>query len=790
MSDRGGDAEKQPWRGKEYVLDLSNGKKPDWWLIFKTVGNMFVVSLLLLGYYWLCDFVYLGRDSTDLFGFQKGILCRLEFENVVRHYSEHIRSYADRIKSGKDDAGPGSSPHDKLIERLNNIGYPANTATPDPQIEQRAKRARALIERIDQALTGDADILKLPRSGEDFSGLAMPGEDISQLIAEFVADVDEAKKRLTVTGIPKPVVSDGYKLVALKTREDGREFDRISNKPAAEKVGYKYFGPRRNDAVSIFDLHNLLTANTHRRDYQFRCYRNNYAITVYEAGADQASATPLLQIPDWYAREISVTAVVRHFGKLIFAAFFVCLVYYASGTSMIFPYVKNGTWIPRRIGGSWKPFVASAGHGFFVYAVWFMSFLFFFLLGKVLFHLLSGMPAFPINFCFWMTLTFALSVVLAEGLREIANRIWGVRHNGIWRAGRGFWNGFDILLDARGHLFPLLGILGTFLGLGMAIPDRGLLDILGHLNNGRTIPGDQWSELISGIGVAVFASLHGTFTTVLAQFAAGYFGKDDKDDDDEDCKKQGSEPRAVAVVVSGPPAPPAGPAADGHPNPQQVLDALTGIDTRLTVLAHDVQKIGDSTERLAAQLAPFAATLKDVPRFRKWLRGVLPVLRRDLRTLVAREPDFTAIKAELEQIFSRLNSGPLSLLESMDLKLSGKTDEARGLIAQAKKELAEQAGSLSTRANAVSASVERLNNLVKELDEGQWVSANKQALERMNELSVEFKAVAEIVERSRLSGAATAPPGARDEGMNLIMDMFGEIRDRLPKPRKKKEPKT
>jgi len=81
-------------------------------------------------------------------------------------------------------------------------------------------------------------------------------------------------------------------------------------------------------------------------------------------------------------------------------------------------------------------------------------------------------------------------------------------------------NVFEQSLDMEFGLFPMIGIFGTFLGLGLAISNTDLLKIISNLGYDSRIPYDMWVGLIAGVGVAIFASLFGTITAIWARAAS------------------------------------------------------------------------------------------------------------------------------------------------------------------------------------------------------------------------------------------------------------------------------
>lgn len=83
---------------------------------------------------------------------------------------------------------------------------------------------------------------------------------------------------------------------------------------------------------------------------------------------------------------------------------------------------------------------------------------------------------------------------------------------------------FGGALDPDVGLFPMIGIFGTFLGLGLAISDQRLLNIISSISDDHPISARDWTGLITGVGVAIFASLFGTITAICARMAVGLLG--------------------------------------------------------------------------------------------------------------------------------------------------------------------------------------------------------------------------------------------------------------------------
>ncbi|MGD0190658.1 MAG: hypothetical protein ABSD74_07945 [Rhizomicrobium sp.] len=81
--------------------------------------------------------------------------------------------------------------------------------------------------------------------------------------------------------------------------------------------------------------------------------------------------------------------------------------------------------------------------------------------------------------------------------------------------------------EPPGAVFAIIGILGTFLGLGLALSDKGVLDLIRHLGEARQLPADEWAGLIRGLGVSIFSSLFGTFTLLAARLTSGRFVAED-----------------------------------------------------------------------------------------------------------------------------------------------------------------------------------------------------------------------------------------------------------------------
>ncbi len=457
----------------------------------------------------------------------------------------------------------------------------------------------------------------------------------------------------------------------------------------------------------------------------------------------------------------------------------VCILYYTTGTGMIVPYITDRAG--ERLSARW-------GHAAAAYFVWLVALFCIFLLlwlGLSCVNQWLGPAQSPrTDFCFRVVYRLVVFLLLAELLRKFANWFWrkdkgegsaeGASHDKT-ETRAGLWHGLDVLFDPHGHLFPLLGILGTFLGLGMAIPDRGLLDIIGHLNEGGGISAEKWSELIAGIGVAVFASLHGTFSILFAQFFAGYFGKG------------AGEPECVCPEGEKPSHGPTNSETRGvgaTDESESVIDTSSSVsrthpDDRNEFQRKTLQALTD----LQAGLRSNSSDMQEMESKLTPLEDVLPQIQKTMDTIGTREAEFAAIRAELASIISRLNAEPLSLLSSMDETLKRKNEEARQLLDQVRVDLGAQAGTVSERANAISASLMRLNNLLNELGQGQWVKANSDLMAQMNVLMREFE---DLSRKVTPGPTAEDIRGAVDQAQKPLVDAVKDLLSRLANPKSKK----
>lgn len=870
-----------------YLLDLSI-IWPNGWRMIAMPFNMFFVAVLVLVYYWLCDFIYLGRDSADVFGVQKGIICRMEFENVARHYMEHLDSFKDKVLNdpapavavpppkpgGAANPAPNTtadattplSAYQSYIQRLESIEQAHSHPPLSPADTELVGAIRRLRQKLDAAFDGkekiapddkvqNVDIWDAPkqyprketpdprketpapsmpryfdlvRKNEDKAGTdkyllsVTEREGYDNNVRDLIYVITNAKSHLAIVAT-RDSETKRFELLPLKDEEDTIAFENALREENANETlppdkktdNYRVIKPEQvsgnkatNESIDtnwIFfppdpkmlgpekeglNLSRLFKANQFRHDYIFACNRGNSSIGVFKAGANVRANKPLLTIPAWYVDIISVTRVVRAAGEVIFLAFLACVLYHATGTGMVFPYVSK--FLPS----VWRKPIRTVLCVAILYLAWFLIFF-------GLFRLVGWLLGMPSAFCFRAFWRFIFYMVLFESARLISNLGWA--RGGIcpgkqpipqvpwrtapgacekaraffrnlghrigayfdadrWRcrAKKGPWNSFSILFDGHSHLFPLLGILGTFLGLGVAIPDRGLLDIIRHLSGGdASVSGEQWSELISGIGVAVFASLHGTFSTIFAQISAGYFGRD-VEEPECNCPRceapsdsgglaaqaqNGDPTQGGAASGSGEVVTPAGgggrtdghlnggPAAPGIP-PAQVGEILVKLDQNSATLA----AIDSEIKKQSAAMGRLGLLTGYLSRLLYWIRRGLPEARKDLSQLKAREPEFTAIKDELARILERLYREPFVAMESIASTAKTKNDEARALIDQVRKDLGEPAQTIADRATAVSSSLERLNKLLEELNQGQWIRANDALMGRMNDLARDFEA--------------------------------------------------
>ncbi|HEY1631881.1 MAG TPA: hypothetical protein VGF56_11235 [Rhizomicrobium sp.] len=86
----------------------------------------------------------------------------------------------------------------------------------------------------------------------------------------------------------------------------------------------------------------------------------------------------------------------------------------------------------------------------------------------------------------------------------------------------GLSGAFRSLFETQGSIYPMIGILGTFLGLGITLASPALPNALTALNgHGQFCSGD-WAALLRGVGAAVFASLFGTASAIGIRAIGGY----------------------------------------------------------------------------------------------------------------------------------------------------------------------------------------------------------------------------------------------------------------------------